>query len=197
MEMLSPLRWLDALPEEQVLAQLLGSLYGIALILAPGHPAGGLDGEDDKTATWGSSGRMNMLRLCWLSNMIQRIHPAPEKFATAVPCTPFPQPGADTLGMGYTLAWDIPAATRAFELVVEISSQSDNVMMVIMALTNLSGLRYVQGQLRTAIATCHQILGLAQRIGSQTRDWQTLLNRRCPEQGDLETALNYLLMLPG
>ena len=71
--------------------------------------------------------------------------------------------------------------------------QSDNVMMTLMALTNLAGLRYVQGHLRAAIRTCRQVVELAsQRIGRQTPMLgKTLLNlgEMLREQGDLDAAL--------
>jgi LuxR family maltose regulon positive regulatory protein len=70
-------------------------------------------------------------------------------------------------------------------------------MMTLMALTNLAGLRYVHGQLRLAIASCQQVLDLAnQRIGRPTPlVGKTLFNlgEMLREQGDLEAGLKYLL----
>ncbi len=204
-EAASLLRWLEALPEEQVLAQpLLGSLYGIALILRarPIRLVASLIEKMTNSSNLGEfQGEKNML-LALLAvhqgDPTRAIQLSEKALQQLPPEHPFFRSlAADTLGMGYTLAWDIPAATRAFELVVEISNQSENVMMAIMALTNLSGLRYIQGQLRTAIATCHQILDMAnQRIGSQTPMLgKTLFNlgEMLREQGDLDTALDYLL----
>jgi tetratricopeptide (TPR) repeat protein len=69
-------------------------------------------------------------------------------------------------------------------------------MMTIMALTNLAGLRYVQGQMRQAIQTCQQVVDLAsQRIGRQTPMLgKTMFNlgEMLREQGDLDTAEQYL-----
>jgi LuxR family maltose regulon positive regulatory protein len=199
------LRWLETLPEEQVLAEpLLTSLYGISLIICgrPVRMVAALVAKMTVSASLGEfQGEMNMLqallavyqgdapRAIQLSELALQQLPAERPFFRSL--------AADTLGMGYTFAWDIPAATRAFELVVEISRQSDNVMMTIMALTNLSGLSYVQGQLRSAIATCNQILEMAhQRIGSQVPMLgKTLfsLGEMLREQGDLEAALTDLL----
>ena len=204
-EAASLLRWLEALPEEQVLAHpVLGSLYGIALILCA-RPIRLVASLMDKMASFGNlgefQGEMNMLQALLAvyqgdaPRAIQLSEQALQHLSREHPF--FRSLAADALGMGYTLAWDIPAATRAFELVVEISSQSDNVMMTIMALTNLAGLCYVQGQMRTAIATCYRILDMAsQRIGSQTpMIGKTLfsLGEMLREQGNLAAALNYLL----
>ena len=199
------LRWLEALPPEQVLAQpLIGSLYGIALLLrarpirqvaalveqmiasgAPGESQGQLDMLQALLAVYqGDAHRAIQLS----EKALQQLSPRQPFFRSLA---------ADTLGMGYTLAWDLPAATRAFQQVVEISSQSDNIMMSILALTNLSGLGYVQGHLHGAIATSYQILDLAyQRVGRQAPMLgKTLFNlgEMLREQGDLETALSHLL----
>lgn len=198
-------RWLEALPEDQVLSQpLLSSLYGIALVLRarPIRLVAALIEKMTISDSLGEfQGEMNMLQalLAIHQGDPMRAIKLSEKALQQLPVEHafFRSLAADTLGMGYTLAWDIPAATRAFEQVVEISRQSDNVLMTIMALTNLSGLCYVQGQLRAAIATCHQILDMAnQRIGSQTPIiGKTLfsLGEMLREQGDLKTALTYLL----
>lgn len=201
----SLLRWIEALPEEQMLARpLLGSLYGIALILRA-RPNQLVASLLEKMRNSGNQddcqGEMNMLQgllAIHQGDAARAIQLAEKALQQLSPEHPFFRSlAADTLGMGHTLAWDIPAATRAFELVVEISNQSGNVMMAILALTNLSGFCYVRGQLHTAIATCYQILDMAnQRIGSQTPIvGKTLLNlgEMLREQGDLDAALHYLL----
>jgi ATP/maltotriose-dependent transcriptional regulator MalT len=70
-----------------------------------------------------------------------------------------------------------------------------------MALTNLAGLRYVQGHLSLAIHTCRQVVDLAsQRIGRQTPMLgKTLLNlgEMLREQGNLEAAQAYLVEAAG
>jgi LuxR family maltose regulon positive regulatory protein len=69
--------------------------------------------------------------------------------------------------------------------------------MTLMALTNLAGLRYMQGQLRAAISTCRRVVEMAtQRIGRGTPMLgKTLFNlgEMLREQGDLEAALAALL----
>lgn len=199
------LRWLEALPNEQILtAPCLGALYGITLILC-GRPIRSVAELLEKMSTFGSldqpHGEVDMLQallavyqgdaartIQLAKSALQRIPPERHFFRSLA---------ADALGMGYTLAWDIPAATRAFEQVVEISSQSDNLMMTILAMTNLSGLHYVQGQLRSAIAICRQILDMArQRIGVQAPMLgKTLFNlgEMLREQGNLEAAQGYLI----
>lgn len=198
------LRWLEALPQETILRQpILGTLKGFSLILCGRPPeaaaalyqelavAGSLDEFQGEAATLQAllavlQGRTaDAIRL---SEQALRQLPADRAFFRSL--------AADGLGMAYTLAGDIDGATRAFEQVVEIAMQSDNVMMTLMALTNLAGLRYVQGHLRLAIRTCRQVVDLAsQRIGRQTPMLgKTLLNlgEMLREQGDLEAAQGYL-----
>jgi LuxR family maltose regulon positive regulatory protein len=198
------LRWLEALPQETILRQpILGTLKGFSLLLCSRPPeaaaalyqeldvAGSLDGFQGEAATLQAllailQGRTaDAIRL---SEQALRQLSAGRAFYRSL--------AADGLGMAYTLAGDIDGATRAFEQVVEIAMQSDNVMMTLMALTNLAGLRYVQGHLRLAIRTCRQVVDLAsQRIGRQTPMLgKTLLNlgEMLREQGDLEAAQGYL-----
>ena len=198
-------RWLETLPRETILAhQSLGTLYTFTLMLR-GRPPNEAATVFHELVTAGSldeyQGEATMLRalLAVLQGKSaeaiqlseQALRQLPEERAF------FRSLAADSLGMAHTLAGDIEAATRAFEQVVDISMQSDNVMMALMALTNLAGLQYVQGQLRLAIASCRQVIDLAdQRIGRQTPIiGKTLLNlgEMLREQGDLDAALSYLL----
>lgn len=198
------LRWLEVLPEEMVLTRpRLGSLFGFTMILC-GHSIQRVMTLVQKMSDSGQvsefQGEMSMLQALLATlhgegvRSIQLSEQALQQLPEEHPF--FRSIAADTLGMGYTLIGDIPAATRAFELVVEISRQSDNVMMTIAALTNLAGLHFVRGQLRVAIITCQQVLDLSsQRIGKQTpMVGKTLLNlgEMLREQGDLESALQYL-----
>ena len=199
------LRWLEALPEEQVLScPRLAALQGIAMLLCanPIRLVALLVEKMGATGVTGEElGEMNMMqallaiyqadpgRTIHLSNLALQQLPEQRPFFRSL--------AADALGMGYTLIWDIPAATQAFEQVVEISSRSDNLMMTIAALSNLAGLAYVQGQLRRGIAICRQILDIAtQRIGRQAPMLgKTLFNlgEMLREQGDLDGALSHLL----
>lgn len=199
------LHWLEALPEEQVLTQPgLGSLYGISLILS-GRPTKLVSPLVEKMSATGNpveyQGERNMLQALlavYQGDAARAIQLSELAMEQLTPERPFFRTlAADTLGIGHTLAWDLPAATRAFEHVVEISRQSDNLMMTIMALNNLAGLAYVQGHLRSAISTCYEILDIArQRIGIQAPMMgKTLLNlgEMLREQGDLQAALGYLM----
>jgi LuxR family maltose regulon positive regulatory protein len=198
------LHWLEVLPEEEVIQRpFLGSVYGFALLLC-GRSSQQASTVLEKMRNSGKPGESHgeMVMLQALLSIMQadsaRAIQLAEQALQQLPTRQsfFRSLAADALGMGYTLAGDIPAAIQAFEQVVAIASQSDNVMMTIMGLTNLSGLCYVKGQLRKAISTCQQVLDLAkQRIGRQTPIiGKTLLNlgEMLREQGDLDTAQQYL-----
>ncbi len=197
------MRWLEAIPEAEIITRpFLVSLYGFVLILC-GRSTQVVASLLEKMKNAGNrgefEGEMSMLQ-AFLAIMhgdaartIQLSEQALQQLGDRRSF--FRSLAADTLGMGYTLAGDIPAATRAFEQVVEISRQSDNAMMTIMALTNLAGLQYFHGQFRIAKATCQQVLGLAEeRFGpGSPMIGKTLLNLAeiFREQGDIETASQY------
>ncbi len=199
------LRWLEVIPETCILNHpYLVSIYGFALILC-GRSTQVVASLLEKIEGIGHQGEfegeLSMLH-AFLAVMlgdarstIQLSEKAIDQLGDSRPF--FRSLAADTLGMGYTLAGDIPAATRAFEQVVEISRQSDNTMMTIMALTNLAGLQYFHGKFQVAKATCQQVLSLAENEfgpGSPMIG-KTLLNLAeiSREQGDLETANQYFL----
>ncbi len=203
------LRWLEALPQEMILRRpVLGSLKGFALIFCGRPPqeaavlfqemaeAGSLDQFQGEATTVQAllailQGKSTDARQ--LSEQALQQLPAERSFFRSL--------AADSLGMAYTLAGDIEAGSRAFEQVVEIAMQSGNTMMALLALTNLAGLRYVQGHMRAAIATCQQVVELAnEQIGKQTPViGKTLLNlgEMLREQGNLEAAQKYLLEAAG
>ena len=203
------LRWLEALPKTIILARpVLGSLKGFALILCNKPPqeatallqemnaAGSLVGFQGEATTLQALLAIlqgNALGAIQLSELALQQLPPERSFFRSL--------AADSLGMGHTLAGNIEPAMRAFEQVVDISMQSDNVMMALMALTNLSGLQYLQGHLREAIAICRQVMNMAsQRIGKQTpMIGKTLFNlgEMLREQGDLEAAEKYLVEAAG
>jgi LuxR family transcriptional regulator, maltose regulon positive regulatory protein len=201
---LTLLRWLEALPRETILEwPVLGTLKGFSLILCGRSPeaaaglyqqlaaAGRLDAYQGEDATLQALLAVLQARTAdaiRFSEQALRLLPVERAFFRSL--------AADSLGMAYTLAGDIEAAALAFERVVDISNQSGNLMMTLMALTNLAGLRYVQGHMRLAIQTCRQVVDLAsQRIGRQTPMLgKTMLNlgEMLREQGDLEAAEQYL-----
>jgi LuxR family maltose regulon positive regulatory protein len=198
------LRWLEAIPRQTILNQpVLGTLKGFSLILC-GRPPEAVPGLHQELITAGSldmhKGEDATLQAL-LSVLQGRSADAVRFGEEALRCLPgerafFRSLAADSLGMAYTLAGDIEAATHAFEQVVDISTQSGNIMMALIALTNLAGLRYVRGQMRLAIQTCQQVVELADRsIGRQTPMLgKTMLNlgEMLREQGDLEASERYL-----
>lgn len=102
---------------------------------------------------------------------------------------------ADSLGMAYVLHGDTIAASEAFQKVVEISDQSDNVMMALGALSNLAGLLVLQGKLRAAAGAYQRVIKVAaEQLGkrSQLTGKAFLgLGMLAREWNDLEGALRY------
>ncbi len=203
------LRWLDVLPQEILLSRpALLLLKAFALFLCGQSPAqaGALIQELSESG----AGADYQGELLTIQAMLAILRGQPGETirlsAEAMRQLPaqrvfFRSLAADSLGMGRTLAGDYPGAMEAFEQVVEISQQSDNVMMTLMALSNLAGLRYMQGQLRAAIRTCQQVVELAtQRIDRGTPMLgKALFNlgEMLREQGDLDGAQVYLLESAG
>jgi LuxR family maltose regulon positive regulatory protein len=195
------LRWLDALPQDALLARpVLVPLKAFALFMC-GRPPQQVRDLIQELAAAGAQAEFQG-ELLTIQAMLavmqgkpaeaiqlsdQAIHQLPVERAF------FRSLAADCLGMGRTLAGDYEAAARAFEQVVELSMQTDNLMLTLMALSNLAGLRYVQGRLHAAIDTCRQVMELAtRRIGRGTPMLgKTLFNlgEMLREQGDLDAAL--------
>ena len=199
------LRWLDGLPHDTLLNRpALVPLKAFALFLCS-HPP---QHVRDLLQTFGGQGGLADFQgeLCTIQAMLAVLQgQAAEAIRLSEQATHllpgsrlfFRSLAADTLGMGQTLAGDYPAAMCAFEQVVELATQSDNLMLALMALSNLAGLRFMQGQLHVAIRTCRQVIELAaQRIG---RDTPMLgkalfnLGEMLREQGDLPGAEACLL----
>jgi LuxR family maltose regulon positive regulatory protein len=195
------LRWLDALPQDALLARpVLVPLKAFALFMC-GRPPQQVRDLIQELAAAGAQAEFQG-ELLTIQAMLavmqgkpaeaiqlsdQAIHQLPVERAF------FRSLAADCLGMGRTLAGDYEAAARAFEQVVELSMQTDNLMLTLMALSNLAGLRYVQGHLHAAIDTCRQVVELAtRRIGRGTPMLgKTLFNlgEMLREQGDLDASL--------
>ncbi len=203
------LRWLEGLPQDGLLQhKYLAALKGLALILcnrvsdAVTDIINGLVVADRQDEFAGEVATLQLLLAILQGRSSQSIQLG-EQALQQLPAGRvfFRSLAADGLGMAYTLAGDIDAAKLAFEQVVESSIQSGNVMMHITALTNLSGLQFVQGHLHQAVNTCRQVVELAsQRIGRQTPLLgKTLLNLgdMLREQGDLETAQDCLFEAAG
>lgn len=199
------LRWLETIPESNIIQYpFLASVFGFALILC-GRSTQVVASLLEKTKEAGNQSEFEGER-CMLQALlaimkgdaIRSIQLSGKALDLLGERRPFFRSlAADTLGMGYTLAGDIPAATQAFERVVEISRQSDNTMMTIMALSNLAGLQYFHGKFQIAKTTCQQALSLAEKeFGPGTPlIGKTLLNMAeiSREQGDLNKANQYFL----
>ena len=203
------LTWLDGLPKEMILTRpVLGSMKGFALMLCGRSPQEVTVLLQDMATTCNLDefqGETTTLRAL-LAILQGKSTEAVQLAELAMQRLPegrifFRSLAADSLGMAHTLAGDFEAAVLAFTKVVDISAQSENIMMTLMALTNLAGLQYIQGQLQAAIRTCKQVLELANlRIGKQTPVvGKTLLNlgEMLREQGDLDAALKCLLDAAG
>lgn len=102
----------------------------------------------------------------------------------------------DASGMAYTLIGDIPAAIQSFEECVEISKNTENIVMTLLVMTNLAGLHYMRGELRKAVEICYHVLEFAKTsIGINNPILgKTFFNlgEMLREQGDLNQAMQYL-----
>lgn len=202
-EVMSLIRWLESLPEVELsIRPRLACLYGVALTLC-GRSVKEVVILLDKVRQVGDltgfSGELALLEafMAIMQGDLVRTIELAEQALRQIPTERafFRSLAADTLGLGHTLTGDLAAASRAFEQVVEISQQSENVMMTMIALTNLAGLQLMGGHLRSAFATCKQVVELAeQRIGEMPPvTGKTLLNMGeiLREQGNLDAAIDY------
>jgi LuxR family maltose regulon positive regulatory protein len=133
-EAVTLLGWLEDLPKEIILAHsVLGSLKGMAMILC-GKPPQAVNAllqemtiASNQDEFQGESTTLRALLVVLQGRSAEAIHLS-EQALQQLPAEHafFRSLAADSLGMAYTLAGDIEAAARAFELVVEIS-RSDNV----------------------------------------------------------------------
>lgn len=198
------LRWLEAFPEACLRQRpLLAAILGLSLLMC-GRPPQSAATLLDKVAAAERSrqtpGEMTTLR----SLLAVTRGEAPEAVRLAQSALQqlgverpfFRSLATDSLGMAFTLAGDTQSASRAFQEVFEISLQTDNVIMALSALTNLAGLQYLQGRLGQAMASCRQVLDLAnERLGMETPFiGKALLNlgEMTRERGDLAGALQLL-----
>jgi LuxR family transcriptional regulator, maltose regulon positive regulatory protein len=101
---------------------------------------------------------------------------------------------ADTLGMARTLQGDSTAAIQAFELLIDLSNQAGNDMMLILALSHLAGLHTVRGRLRASSALYLRVIEMAEDLfgkhSSYTGKAYLGLGELYREWNDLEAALH-------
>lgn len=202
-DVMTLIRWIESLPEAELSARpRLACLYGVSLtlcgrsikdvimLLEKIRLAGDLTGFQGELALLEAF--MAILRgdavggIKMAEQALGQI-PSERAFIRSL--------AADSLGLGYILAGDSVAAASAFKQVVEISQQSENLMMTLIALTNLAGLQFLDGHLHAAFATCKQVVDLAeQEIGELPPvTGKTLLNMGeiLREQGELDAAFEY------
>ncbi len=195
------LRWLEALPPEALVARpALLPLKAMALFLCSRPPQQVrdllqvLETSATQAGFQGERFTLQALLAVLQGQPTEAAHLSAQALEELPPARVFFRSlAADSLGMAHTLAGDYAAAAQAFEQVVALSEQSDNLMFTLMALSNLAGLRYAQGRMGTAINTCRQVVELAtRRLGRRTPLLgKTLftLGELLREQGDLDGAL--------
>jgi LuxR family maltose regulon positive regulatory protein len=197
------LRWLEALPLQQKQDHpILFADHALALMLS-GKPPGPVKAHLEEIATAGTrediQGEIAAVRALYVmmeGNPTEAIRLS-QQALEQLPHEQlyFRSLAADGLGMAYTLRGDTAAATKAFEQVVDLTSQSGDMIMTINALSNLAGMRYMMGQLRGAAASYQQVLDLAAaRLGersSATGKALLGLGELAREWNDLEGALKY------
>ena len=197
------LRWIEALPREVRLSHPILQVYnGLGLFMCGKPPdsaeiemedihspneLANIEGELDSFKGVQALMRGDFLESIRLSgNALQSL---------ALDKTFFRSLAADSLGMAYTLQGDSQAATKAFQQVVHMSEQSDNVMMAIGALSNLAGLLVLQGKLREAADAYQRVIKIAaERLGNRSQlTGKALLGLGllAREWNDLEGALTY------
>jgi len=198
------LRWIESLPEAEVVARPeLCVFHAWALLVngrSPEQVASRLDqathGEAPDqivAATAGLRASMALLQGkirdgIQLAEQALEHLPEARLFLRSI--------AADNLGMAYTLAGDQLAATQAFEQVVRLARQAGNVMMEVAALCNLAGVQVLAGKLRLAGARYQEALELStgargQRLPVAARPLLGL-GELARQWNDLDGAASYL-----
>lgn len=173
-ETLTVLRWLEALPPAIKDVRLrLWALQGLALTLygKPDTPAREalerLSGSPAANDIQGEMALLGALRTVMTGQVTVAIASAETALAHLPEEALFLRSlAADSLGMAYTLRGDTPAAVRAFEQVVDLSSRAGATLLTVFGLSSLAGLHYVQGRLRAAETLYRNVIALAEdRLG--------------------------------
>jgi LuxR family transcriptional regulator, maltose regulon positive regulatory protein len=197
------LRWVNDLPLDQQRAHPILLVYhGLAWMLSGKPPdaaraslaelvaAGDLESIQGELATF--QGLLAILQgdavqtIQLSEQALRQLSPEPSFFRSLA---------ADSLGMAYALIGNTTAATQAFEQVVEISGQTGNVMVTLLALSNLAGLLVLQGRLHAAAEAYQRVLDLAaERLGKRSPATGKALfglGSLAREWNDLDGALQY------
>lgn len=202
-ESLTMLRWLDALPHEMKREHPVLFVFDGLVLMLSGKP---LQSADEILKQLSATGDIDSLRgeFATYQGLIatmkgeaeEAILFSEEALTHLPPERPFFQSlAADSLGMAFTLLGDPDSAVNAFRKVVEISERTGNVMMSIMALSNLAGLQLMRGQLLDASESYHRTLDIAaEKLDKQSPvGGKALLGlgMLAQEWNDLEAALAY------
>lgn len=197
------LRWLEVLPAESKEAHpLLWVFQGLALLLCA-RPAAAVQAHVKKAVAAGRAGFLGELNTVRSLAAVLEGRPAEavalaeEALRSLTAGRPlFRSLAADSQGMAYALAGDTTAAAEAFEQAVDAAAQAGCAMIELTALSNLAGLRWLQGRLGTAGSLYQQVLQLAtDRLGRDStaagKAWLGL-GELARERNDLPGALRYL-----
>lgn len=201
-QILTFLHWLDAFPVNQLYVHPRLIVYqGVALMLLGKIPETALSTLQEIASTTGKYlGESNTLQALYfllkgnglesirLSEIALQQLPAESAYLRIL--------AADNLAMAYAMRGDIGSAIRAFGNVVEASQKAGNVIMMLIALTNIAGLHYQQGNLRQAWDGYQQVLDISrhQLKGDSQPLGRALLGmgELAREWNDLDNAYSYL-----
>lgn len=190
------LRWMQAMPPEQLAAsQMLCVYYGLALLMASRAPGPALSllppGPEAGRSSQVEGGLATVLALQAVvggqpaeairhAGLALELLPAEQAFLRSL--------AADSLGMGQTLLGETAAAAAAFEQASAAAAQAGNQPLALLTLSNLAGLHYLHGHLRAAEAAFRQILERAGGRSQATGKALLGLGEIARERGELEQA---------
>lgn len=163
------IHWIETMPEEvQQIYPLVRILHILAYLITGKPPLNITSVEkfalDPNLATFFPAETMTVAALLYImkGNPSESIKCAEMALKKLPPDrTFFRCLAADGLGMAYSLLGDIQNALLSFEQTVELTLQTGNISLALAALSNLAGLRFMQGQLHAALASYHQIIDLS------------------------------------
>jgi LuxR family maltose regulon positive regulatory protein len=163
------LRWVEALPDEAVLARPgLAAFHSWAMLLG-GHPLEAAEARlqealerDPDRQVAGHAAAFRALIAALQGKMHQSIELSAQALALLPPESLLLRGMvADNLGITHLFTGNIEAAIEALDEAIRIGQQVGNVMIAVGALCNVAGLCVLQGQLRRAEALYQRALDLA------------------------------------
>jgi LuxR family maltose regulon positive regulatory protein len=199
------LRWVEALPDEAVLARPRLSAFHSWAMLLGGHPLEAAEARlqealerDPDRHVAGHAAAFRALIAALQGKMHQSIELS-EQALELLPPESLLLRGmvADNLGITHLFTGNIEAAIEALDEAIRIGQQVGNVMIAVGALCNVAGLCVLQGQLRRAEALYQRALDLATDEQGQ---WLPIAGKALLGLGevarawdDLEAAERYLI----